>query len=61
MLKQIINEKAISIPKMAKIIGITPSTIYRHVEGKSMSLSTAKKYAEFLGVSVDELTREGNK
>jgi|DEB0MinimDraft_6_1074348.scaffolds.fasta_scaffold368289_1 AcrR family transcriptional regulator len=58
MLKDIIEERAISVPKLAEKMGVSPATIYRHLKGDGMTIGTAKIYADFLKVSVDEIVGE---
>ena len=49
------NEKCISIGKLSRKLVIHRQTIYKHLNGGNISLICAKKYAQFFGVSIDDI------
>ena len=56
-IRKIITDKGLSVPEAARLCGLPYSTVSAHYYGqrKSMTLQIAAKYAQGLGVSMDEL------
>lgn len=58
-LKSIRKRAGLTQERLAEKVGITQSAVAAHEAGTSgMSLATARKYAEALGITVDDLIRE---
>ncbi len=52
-IKRILLEKNLTVVALAKILGVSMSTIYRNVgEGSNPTLSTLQRYADALDVKV---------
>lgn len=49
------GEPVMTQKRLAGIVGTSPSLVSRHVAGQDMMLSTARRYADALRCSVDEL------
>ena len=58
MLKKLIDERCIKISAMADKLELSTTTIYAHYAGTAMSLTTARKYAKFFGITLDEFLGE---
>ena len=56
-LKEIRNEKGISVPKLVELTGIPRRTIQEIEKRGDCLVSNAKKLADALGVTLDELCR----
>lgn len=56
-LNEIMNEKSISAPKLAKLTGIQLTMVYRVIRGttKNPSIMTVKKIADALEVKIDDI------
>ncbi|MBQ9993692.1 MAG: helix-turn-helix transcriptional regulator [Clostridia bacterium] len=56
-LKEIRNEKGISVPKLVELTGIPRRTIQEIEKRGDCLVSNAKKLADALGVTLEELCR----
>ena len=56
-LKEIRNEKGISVPKLVELTGIPRRTIQEIEKRGDCLVSNAKKLADALGITLDELCR----
>lgn len=56
-INQILNERNISIHKLAKEADIPVSNIYKIIQGKNLNpgVYTVKAIADYLGIRIDEL------
>lgn len=55
-IKQYMKENKLSAGKLAKLVGVDPSTVYRQLSGEvEISVATAKKYAETLNIPITEI------
>lgn len=60
-LDKLLQERGISRPELSDLSGVARSTIHRAITGKNeLTLSNAVSIARALGVTVEQLTREGN-
>lgn len=56
-IKEIMQEKGISVAQMSKKLGVTRQSLYRCLNGNP-TMSTLTKIAEILGVTVKELFKD---
>ena len=58
-LKVILNERNISIHKLAKEADIPSSNIYKIIQGRNLNpgIYTVKAIADYLGITIDELVK----
>ena len=58
-INQILNERNISIHKLAKEADIPVSNIYKMIQGKNLNprVYTVKAIADYLGITIDELVK----
>lgn len=54
-------EKGLSVPKLSELSGLSRRTIQEVEKRDECTVSTAKKLAKALGVTLDELCRDDSK
>jgi len=54
-IKQYLTENGLTVEALAEIVDIDKATIYRHLNGQKFKLTTARKYAEALGLPLERL------
>ena len=57
-IQKIMKNKKISIYKLSKLTGLPWSTIANYKNGSKMSFKNACKFADALGISLDQLRKE---
>ena len=54
-LRKILEEKGVSYRKLADVVGIAQSSIYRYINGRVPQLDIAIKISEYLGVKIEDI------
>jgi transcriptional regulator with XRE-family HTH domain len=55
-IKNYMRKNKLSAYKLARMVGVDPSTVYRQINGEvSISLETARKYSEKLDIPLTEI------
>lgn len=54
----ILSERGMSVTEFTRKAGISRQWFYEALKGNSVTMKTGEKFADWLGVSVDEVTRE---
>ena len=59
-IRQIITDKGLTVPEAAQLCGLPVPTVSAHYYGqrKSMTIHVASKYADGLGVSMEEIVTQ---
>ena len=59
-IRQIISDKGLTVPEAARLCGLPVPTVSAHYYGqrKTMTIQIAAKYADGLGVRIEEIVKD---